>query len=136
MSSISVEDQLTEERDEDFLSSNSAARTVAFGTNIQFSKRLRTSLNLSSYSFELPESMTAGEGGLKTVYTSLGLNSTYFLIPDKLKIMGGLMVLRATGVPSSETMVSTVEWNGNRGKGYPLRPDFLQKLINLTVNSH
>jgi len=98
MSSISVEDQLTEERDEDFLSSNSAARTVAFGTNIQFSKRLRTSLNLSSYSFELPESMTAGEGGLKTVYTSLGLNSTYFLIPDKLKIMGGLNGLRATGI--------------------------------------
>ena len=46
------------------------------------------------------------------------------------------MVLEQLESPSSETMVSTVEWNGNRGKGYPLRPDFLQKLINLTVNSH
>jgi hypothetical protein len=98
MSSISVEDQLAEERDEDFLSSNSKAKTIAFGTNIQFSKRLRTSINLSSYSFELPESMTAGEEGLKTVYTSLGLNSIYFLVPDKLKIMGGLNGLRATGI--------------------------------------
>lgn len=98
MSSILVEDQLAEERDEDFLSSNSSAKTIAFGTNIQFSKRLRTSINLSSYSFELPESMTAGEEGLKTVYTSLGLNSIYFIVPDKLKIMGGLNGLRATGI--------------------------------------
>jgi len=113
MSTITVEDLLAESRDEEFLSPNSTARTVALGTNIQFSNRFRTSLNLSRYTFELPETMTAGEEGLETVYTSLGFNSTYFLLPDKLKIMGGLNGLRATGISEfgNYGVNGGVEWN-------------------------
>lgn len=98
MSSITVEDLLVDDRDLDFLSPNSLARTIAFGTNVQLGKRWRSSINFSRYSFELPETMTAGEEGLKTVYTSIGFNSSYFLIPEKLKLMSGLNGLLASGI--------------------------------------
>jgi len=95
-SSVNVSDLLEAERAADYGSPNMNSQSYSLVTTIKYTFPLRIAFNVSGYSVQLSERISADRS--KTRLTNMGVDVTYDTWNNRLNVKGGLSYSKATGI--------------------------------------